>query len=138
MLSQIKMALFHKKLEQQKKPNPPAEFQIHRPKPQPKSDFEQMKALIERAEQFDALQRTTGWEEILRHMGAEVQNTLIEATNLKHDREHRLMLCDMWDAKRELLDSVQAYIDSTQKERDRIIREYKGELADGDTSYTGD
>lgn len=84
---------------------------------------EQVSEVIKKAEWFDRLTAEPGWEEIVRHMASEVNGELLEAAGKKYDREGRLMHCDMWHAKRELLDSAIAYIESMQRERDRIIGE---------------
>lgn len=90
------------------------------------STEEQLRQVIKKAEEFDKLVALPGWEDVLRHMGSEVNGELIEGCNKKYDRESRLMHCDMWQAKRELLDSTLAYIESMQAERDRILEQFKG------------
>ncbi len=86
---------------------------------------EQMKEVIDLAEEFDKLQGFPVWEKIVRQMGLEVQGELIEATKFKYEPVRQVTHTTRWDAKRELLDNLLGWIDSTQAERDRIIQEFK-------------
>lgn len=103
-----------------------------------KTTAEQLKEVIETAEQFDALQRMAGWEKILLHFGTEVQGELLESTKYKYEPERQRVHVIRWDAKRELLDSAIGYIESLQGERDRILAEYKGERNNEHTSNASD
>jgi hypothetical protein len=94
--------------------------------PQPEQTTpEQMKEVIDLAEEFDRLQGLPVWEKIVRQMGMEVQTELIEATKFKYEPVRQVAHTTRWDAKRELLDNVLGWIESTQGERDRIIAEFK-------------
>lgn len=90
-----------------------------------KSTPEQMKEVIDLAEEFDRLQGLPVWERLVRQMGMEVQAELIEATKYKYEPERQRTHTMRWDAKRELLDNVLGWIDSTQNERTRIIEDFK-------------
>lgn len=92
--------------------------------------LEQMKEVIDSAEEFDRLQSLGAWEKVLRYLGAEVNGELIDATKHKYDPVKQSVHVQRWDAKREMLDKLQGWIESTQNERDRIVEEYK-ERADG-------
>jgi hypothetical protein len=100
------------------------------PKPQPpapeKATWEQMKDVVDQAEEFDRLQALPVWEKILGRLALGMNAELVEASNKKYDRELRMMHCDMYHAKREALDDLQGWIEATQRERDRIIEEFKG------------
>lgn len=87
--------------------------------------FEQMKEIMDLAGEFDKLQGLPVWEKIIRQLGIEVQGELIEATKFKYEPVRQVTHTVRWDAKRELLDGLLGWIDATQNERDRIIREYK-------------
>lgn len=94
--------------------------------PQPEQTTpEQMKAVIDLAEEFDKLQNLPVWEKILRQMGAEVQGELIEATKFKYEPVRQVAHTTRWDAKRELLDNVLGWMEATQNERTRIINDFK-------------
>lgn len=95
---------------------------------------EQEKEILELAALFDRLTKEPGWEKALLFMAKDVNNQLYEATNKKYERDHRLMLCDMWQAKRELLDGVQGYIDSILKSRDDILSQIR-QQAEREKSY---
>lgn len=86
---------------------------------------EQMRDVIDLADLFDKLQALPVWEKIVRQMGIEVQAELIEATKFKYEPVRQVSHVTRWDAKRELLDNVLGWIDSTQAERNRIIEEFK-------------
>jgi hypothetical protein len=90
-------------------------------------NLEQEKEILELAVFFDRLTNEPGWEKALLYMAKDVNNQLYEATNKKYEREIRLMLCDMWQAKRELLDGLQGYIDSILKSRDDILGQVKAQ-----------
>lgn len=94
--------------------------------PQPeKPTFEQMKEVIELAEEFDRLQRLPVWEKVLRFLGAEVNSALIEQSKCLFDADQGRVRHLIWNSKRGLLDDLLAWIDSTQNERDRIIKDFK-------------
>lgn len=88
--------------------------------------LDQLKEQIDLAEEFDTLQSLPGWEKVLRFMGAEVNSELMDATRNKFEPIKQTVHVTRWDAKRELLDKMQAYIESAQSERNRIVDEYKG------------
>jgi hypothetical protein len=87
--------------------------------------LEQLKEQIDLAEEFDRLQAFSGWEKVLRYMGAEVNSTLLEATRYELDPAKQAIYVNQWNAKRSLLDKTIAYMESAQNERDRIVEEYK-------------
>jgi hypothetical protein len=87
--------------------------------------IEQLKEQIDLAEEFDRLQALSGWEKVARFMASEVNGELTEATRFKLDQEKQAIIVNRWDAKRELLDKTIAYMESAQRERDRIVEEYK-------------
>ena len=93
--------------------------------PQEKSVFEQQKEVIDAAAEWDTLTAFPAWTKALRHLAEEVNATLIEAT--KHEANPAEMMWHVvrWNAKRQLLDNLQAQIESDMRERDRIIAEYK-------------
>lgn len=90
-----------------------------------KSLAEQLKEQIDLAEEFDRLQSLSGWEKVARFMAAEVNGTLTEATRHEFDPTKQAILVNQWNAKRSLLDKTIAYMESAQRERDRIVEEYK-------------
>lgn len=92
--------------------------------------FEQMKAVIDLADEFDRLQAIPVWEKILRRLGEEVNGELIESTKYRYEPERQRVHVIRWDAKREQLDNTLGWIEATQRERDRIIEEYR-EKANG-------
>lgn len=92
--------------------------------------LEQMKEVIDQADEFDKLQNLPVWEKILRHLGTEVNAELIEATKFKYEPIRQTAHTVRWDAKRELLDGLLGWIESTQQERTRIIDEFRG-MRDG-------
>lgn len=101
---------------------------LRNPKPSGQADkptYEQMKDVIELAEEFDRLQLLPVWEKVIRHLGMEVQGELIEATKFKYEPVRQTAHTVRWDAKRELVDSLLAWIDSTQAERTRITEEFR-------------
>lgn len=89
-----------------------------------------MKEVIELAEEFDRLQALPVWEKVIRQLGTEVQGELIEATKFKYEPVRQTAHTIRWDAKRELLDSLLGWIDSTQAERTRIIEEFRAMKGD--------
>jgi hypothetical protein len=91
----------------------------------PESTAEQMKEIIDLAEQFDRLQSVPGWEKVIKWLGSEVIGELSDAAKYKFDPVKRLTHVDYWNAKREMLDGLLGWMDSTQKERDRIVEEYR-------------
>lgn len=100
------------------------------PVPDERSTYDQMKEVIDLAEEFDKLQVMPIWEKILRRMGADVNSELLEAARFKYEPVRQTTHTVRWDAKRELLDDVLAWIEATQRERDRIIQDFK-ELRSG-------
>ena len=89
------------------------------------SIFEQQREVIERAEKFDRLTALPVWVEVLQFMAEDVNGTLAESTKHKADPANMMWGVVRWDAKRELLDQLQAWIDSTLRERDRIVQEIR-------------
>ena len=100
-----------------------------RMKPQPEpgqaTTIEQMKEVVDLASEFDRLQGLPIWEKIVLHMGTEVQSELMEATQFKWEPARAQIHTCRWDAKRELLDNTLGWIAATQKERDRLIHEFR-------------
>jgi hypothetical protein len=90
-----------------------------------KSVFEQQKEIIDRAERFDRLTRDPAWLEVLAFLAQRVNGTLIEATSHKYDTAKMMWEVVRWDSKRELLDDLQAHVNSTLEERDRIVSDIK-------------
>lgn len=98
-----------------------------------KPTLEQMKDVIELAGEFDKLQALPVWEKILRFMGREVNMALLAQAKCEFDPEQGRVRHLIWNSKRGLLDDLQAWIESTQNERDRIGKEFK-EIEDGRNS----
>jgi hypothetical protein len=90
-----------------------------------KPTLEQMKEVIDQADEFDKLQLLPVWEKILKRLGAEVQAELVEATKFKYEPVRQTAHTVRWDAKRELLDNLLGWMESTQVERERIIEEFR-------------
>jgi hypothetical protein len=90
-----------------------------------KSVFEQQKEIIDEAEQFDRLTRDPAWLKALEYMADQVNSSLIEATTHKEDPAKMMWQVVRWDAKRELLDDLQARVSQPMAERDRIVQELK-------------
>jgi len=99
------------------------------PRPKPpepeKPTLEQMKEVIDQAEEFDRLQALPVWEKMIKHLGMEVNAELIEATKYKYEPVRQTAHTVRWDAKRELLDNFLGWMESTQRERDRIVEEFR-------------
>jgi len=87
--------------------------------------IEQIRKVIELAEQFDKLQAMPGWEKALRRMAENINSELASVTSYKYEPERQRIGVVRWDAKRELLDDMQGYIEAQQRERDRIAEEAK-------------
>src|SRR5258708_4626799 len=87
--------------------------------------FEQMKEVIDLAEEFDKVQGLPVWEKILRRMGTEVNAELVEATRFKYEPNRQVAHTVRWDGKRELLDNLLGWMEATQRERNRILDEFK-------------
>jgi len=112
---------------------------IRPPAPQPdnRPTYEQMRDVIELAEEFDRLQGTPVWEKILKKLGAEVNGELVEATKFKYEPQRQVTHTVRWDAKREMLDGILGWMESMQRERDRIIEEFREMQQNGrHTNYT--
>lgn len=84
-----------------------------------------MKDVIDQAEEFDRLQAQPVWEKVLRRMGNEVNGELVEATKYKYEPVRQTAHTVRWDAKRELLDNLLGWMESMQRERDRILEDFK-------------
>jgi hypothetical protein len=95
------------------------------PLPDDRPTVEQMRDVIDLADMFDKLQALAVWEKIVRQMGMEVNAELIEATKYKYEPVRQTAHTTRWDAKRELLDNLLGWIESTQAERARIIEDFK-------------
>src|SRR5262249_214810 len=86
---------------------------IERPPTQPEppvSTYEQMKEVIDLADEFDKLQHLPIWEKLLRRLGTEVNAELVEATRFKYEPNRQVAHTMRWDAKRELLDNLLAWM----------------------------
>jgi hypothetical protein len=94
------------------------------PEPE-KPTYEQMKDVIDLAEMFDKLQGTPVWEKILRFLGSEVNSALLDQSKCLFDAEQGRVRHLIWNSKRGLLDDMLGWIESTQRERDRIMGEFK-------------
>ena len=94
-------------------------------RPPEKSIFEQQKEVIDAAEEWDRLTTFPAWTKALRFMAEEVNATLVESTKHVGDPAKMMWLVNEWNAKRQLLDNLQAQIESDMRERDRIVAEYK-------------
>ena len=105
------------------------------PEPE-KPTWEQMKEVVDLAEEFDRLQALPVWEKVLSRLALGMNAELLEAANKKYDRVLRMMHCDMYHAKREALDDLQGWIEATQRERDRIIEDFRG-ARNGGTNGNG-
>src|SRR5271169_1951168 len=101
-----------------------------------KSLIEQLKEQIDLAQEFDTLQALPGWEKVAKFMAQEVHATLLEATRMEFDPAKQAIFVNKWNAKRELLDKAISFMESAQRERDRIIEEYK-EARDAGEPITG-
>jgi len=101
-----------------------------------KSLVEQLKEQIDLAQEFDTLQALPGWEKVAKFMAQEVHATLLEATRMEFDPAKQAIFVNKWNAKRELLDKAISFMESAQRERDRIIEEYK-EARDAGEPITG-
>ena len=99
--------------------------------------LEQLKEQIDLAQEFDTLQSLPAWEKILRFVGAEVNAELMDATRNKLDPKIQAVYVTRWDAKREIVDKVLGYIESAQRERDRIVDEYREAQHGGSCSDNG-
>jgi hypothetical protein len=96
------------------------------PPPEPeRSTPEQMKEVIDLAEEFDRLQGLPVWEKVVRQMASEVQAEIVEATKYRYEPVRQTAHTVRWDAKREMLDNILGWIEQTQNERTRIIDEFK-------------
>lgn len=103
-----------------------------------KETLEQLKEVIDLADQFDRLQALPIWEKVIRHLGEHVQAALLEQSKHIYNPEMGRICHTIWNAKREAVDDLLGWIDATQRERDRIVEEYK-ETADGrNSSAAGD
>ena len=88
---------------------------------------EEQRKIKNRAECFDQLVKEPGWEYALDLMTEKINLEIAEATRQpslefyaawpETQRIHMIR----WNAKRELLDSMLAYIQDTQKQRDEIL-----------------
>jgi|SRR5215831_20191420 len=110
-------------------------YALTRSRPSPpdnRSTAEQMREVIELAEQFDRLQQLPVWETILKHLAAEVNGELVEATKYRYEPARQVTHTVRWDAKRELLDGLLGWMEATQRERNRI----KEEKLDGQYTNT--
>jgi hypothetical protein len=108
---------------------------VKAPAVEEKPTLEQMKEVIDLADEFDKLQHLPVWEKILKHLGAEVNSELIEATKFRYEPVRQTAHTVRWDAKRELLDGMLGWIESTQNERERIIEEFR-EMRNGQHTNT--
>lgn len=96
-----------------------------------------MKEQIELAERFDKLIYCPGWEDALKFLGNRVNNELLSATEKPYEPEMQRIHVVRWDSKRDLVDSLVSYIESTRRSRDEIVEQFtKKEEVDGGTSNT--
>ena len=95
------------------------------------SQQEEQDQILKRAEQFERLEAEPGWAIILQHMVSDVNNAIIEAGNSPIDNPFlKQVHVTRWDAKRQLVDSVQNYIGETMRLKEEILkdrREAEGE-----------
>jgi hypothetical protein len=87
--------------------------------------LEQQKEVIDRAERFDRLQAFPGWEEAIRHMGEYVQDAVREQADCMDNAEKGRNWHLIWTGRRQVLDNLLGWMESTQGERDRIVEEMK-------------
>ena len=87
--------------------------------------LEQQKEVIDRAERFDRLQAHPGWEEAVRHMGEYVQSAVFEQASCLDNAEKGRNWHLIWTGRRQVLDELLGWMESTQRERDRIVEEIK-------------
>lgn len=91
----------------------------------PKRSLEDMKDVIDAAEDFDKLVVMPGFERVCKHLVASVNAEISEATQYKYEPERQRVHVIRWDAKRELVDSMMSYVDSMQRTRDEVVEQYR-------------
>lgn len=91
----------------------------------PKPTAEQMKDVIDLAGEFDDVVKRPGFTKILEFMAREVQNEIASSTQKRYDPEAMRVDVIYWNAKRDLLDSLQAYILDIQRNRDEIVSQFR-------------
>lgn len=98
-------------------------------RPQPpekaKTTLEEAKEIINLAEQFDKTIFDPGFEKLLAFMGQQINNELLGATEKPFEPEMQRVHVVRWDAKRDLLDSALAYVESIRKSRDEIVEQFR-------------
>jgi hypothetical protein len=92
---------------------------------QKQSLFEEQKKIIDEAEEFDRLSKTPAWTTLLTYLAEQVNATLVESTKYEGDPSRMMWEVTRWNAKRQLLDDLQARVNSTLEERDRLVAEIK-------------
>jgi hypothetical protein len=92
---------------------------------------QEIRTVIDSAEEFDKLVGLPGWEKACKYLVRDVQDTISEATQYKYEDAKMKLMVVRWDAKRELVDGLMAYIGDMQKERDRLIETYRGAKENG-------
>jgi len=102
-------------------------------KPEPEQPtLEQLKQVIEQAERFDKLQALPVWEDILRFLLGQINTAAEEQAKCIYDPEQGRIRHLIWNSKRQIVDDMQGWIESTQVERDRIIEMFNSkENVDG-------
>lgn len=100
----------------------------------PKPSIEQMKEVIDAAQDFDKLVVMPGWERACKFMVGEVNSEIAEATQYKYETSRQAVHVTRWDAKRELLDGLYGYINSMQRSRDEIVSQYRRGDEDGNSN----
>lgn len=91
----------------------------------PKRSIDEMKEVIDAAADFDKLVVMPGFERICKHLVASVNAEISEATQYKYEPERQRVHVIRWDAKRETVDGMMAFIDSMQRTRDEVVEQYK-------------
>ena len=102
-------------------------------KPDP-TPSEEEQNIIDLARQFDTLVKVPGWLRVLEFGAERVNRELSDAATTKPE-QFRLKTNRVvrWDAQRELLDAMQAHVDTTMAERDRILENRRLEEQEYDT-----
>lgn len=97
--------------------------------------MEEEERIVAQAIRFDALVVLPGWMEVLEHAAARVNSEIVEATKEPAEEyfidwpERQRIHMIRWNAMREMVDALQALVDDTRKERDRILNERELENA---------
>ena len=106
----------------------------NRPRTKDPTAAEEEERIIAQASRFDALTSLPAWNDVLQHAIDRVNSEIIEATKEPSEEfymdwpEIQRIHVIRWNAQREIVDSIQALVAETRKERDRLIKEREEEL----------